>query len=110
MNSDETADHVVLIAAGRLVASLGMEDLLSRASGVVRVAGEEVGRLRKPLAREGATVTDDRGGGIRVGGVDSRLIGRLALELGIVLDELSPEHGGLEQTFLDLTSTTEPVR
>ena len=106
----ETADHVVLIAAGRLVASLGMEELVTRASGVVRVVGEDVGRLRAPLADEGATVSVGPDGRLDVSGIDSRAIGRIALDLHLVLDELSPERGGLEQTFLDLTSTKEPVR
>ncbi len=104
----ETADHVVLIAAGRLVASLGMEELLSRASGVVRVVGEDVGRLGSQLVREGATVRVGPDGRLNVTGIDSRSIGRMALELRVVLDELSPEYGGLEQTFMNLTSTRRP--
>ena len=106
----ETADQVVLIAAGRLVAHLGMDELLTRASGVVRVDGEDVGRLHARLEHEGATVSVGPDGGLNVSGIDSRAIGRIALELRVVLDELSPAHGGLEQTFLDLTSTVEPVR
>ncbi|HSU37127.1 MAG TPA: ATP-binding cassette domain-containing protein [Propionibacteriaceae bacterium] len=105
----ETADHVVLIAAGRLVASLGMEELITRASGVVRVAGEDLGLLPARLTREGATVSLAPDGRLDVSGIDSRAIGRIALELGVVLDELSPERGGLEQRFLDLTSTLERV-
>ena len=105
----ETADHVVLIAAGRLVASLGMAELVTRASGVVRVAGEHLGSLPARLTGEGATVSVTPDGRLDVSGIDSRAIGRIALELGIALDELSPERGGLEQTFLDLTSTLERV-
>jgi len=105
----ETADHVVLIAAGRLVASLGMAELVTRASGVVRVAGEDLGSLPARLTDEGATVSVARDGRLDVSGIDSRAIGRIAFELGVVLDELSPERGGLEQTFLDLTSTLERV-
>jgi ABC-2 type transport system ATP-binding protein len=105
----ETADHVVLIAAGRLVASLGMDELITRASGVVRVAGEDLGSLPARLTGEGATVSVAPDGRLDVSGIDSRAIGRIALELGVALDELSPERGGLEQTFLDLTSTLERV-
>jgi ABC-2 type transport system ATP-binding protein len=105
----ETADQVVLIAAGRLVASLGMAELVARASGVVRVVGEDVAKLQARLAREGATVRVGPDGRLEVSGIDSRAIGRIALELRVVLDELSPERGGLEQTFLNLTSTMEPV-
>jgi ABC-2 type transport system ATP-binding protein len=106
---EETADQVILIAAGRLVASLAMPDLLVRASGVVRVAGEDAGRLTGPLERAGATVRVDGDGSLNVAGLDSRTIGRIALANQVVLDELTPEHGGLEQTFIALTSTMEPV-
>lgn len=102
----ETADDVVLIASGRLVACLGMDELATRSSGAIRVAGEQVGRLREPLVREGATVRVDPEGRLQVSGIDARAVGRLALDLGVALDELSPERGGLEQTFLELTSTT----
>jgi ABC-2 type transport system ATP-binding protein len=105
----ETADQVVLIAAGRLVASLGMEALVTRASGVVRVAGEDVARLRGPLVSRGATVLEAPDGVLDVSGVDARTIGRIALELQVVLDELSPERSGLEETFLELTAR-EPRR
>ena len=87
-----------------------MEELVTRASGVVRVVGEDVGRLRAQLGDEGATVSVDPDGRLDVSGLDSRAIGRIAVDLHVVLDELSPERGGLEQTFLDLTSTKEPVR
>ena len=109
MNEQETADHVVLIAAGRLVASLGMEELVTGASGVVRVAGADLGSLPARLTGEGATVSVASDGRLDVSGIGSRAIGRIALELGVVLDELSPDRGGLEQTFLDLTSTLERV-
>ena len=59
---------------------------------------------------EGATVSVGPDGRLDVSGIDSRAIGRIALDLHVVLDELSPERGGLEQTFLDLTSTMEQVR
>jgi ABC-2 type transport system ATP-binding protein len=103
----ETADQVVLIAAGRLVATLEMAELVTRASGVVRVVGEDVGRLSAPLVGEGARVQVGPDGALDVRGLDSRSIGRIALELHVVLDELSPERGGLEQTFMELTSTRE---
>lgn len=106
----ETADQVVLIAAGRLVACLGMGELLARASGTVRVAGDGVGNLRVPFEREGATVREDHDGALAVQGLDSRAIGRIALHQGVALEELSAQQGGLERAFLEMTSPTEATK
>lgn len=106
----ETADHVVLIANGRLVAHLGTEELLAQDSGTTRVAGKTMATLREPLSRHGATVSDAPDGALLVAGVDSRTIGRIALEQQVVLDELTPESEGLEQTFIDLTTRNEQHR
>lgn len=103
----ETADHVVLIADGRLVASLGMGELKARTSGVTRVAGDGIASLREPLTRQGATVTDGADGALTVSGVDARTIGRTARDLRVSLAELTPERSGLEQTFMALTTKGE---
>lgn len=103
----ETADHVILIDSGRLVASVGMAELVTTASGLVRVAGEEAAALRAPLERAGATVITGPDRVLSVRGIDSRAIGRIALEAGVVLDELSPERNGLERTFMELTEAKE---
>lgn len=103
----ETADHVILIDSGRLVADLDMDELVSRASGIVRVAGEQATALREPLERAGATVTTGPDRVLSVRGIDSRTIGRIALDARVALDELSPERSGLERTFMELTAAKE---
>lgn len=103
----ETADHVILIDSGCLVASVGMAELVTRASGIVRVVGEQSATLREPLERAGATVVTGPDRVLSVRGIDSRAIGRIALEARVVLDELSPERSGLERTFMELTSAKE---
>lgn len=103
----ETADRVVLIAVGRLVAELTMSELAMRASGTTRVVTDDTAGLAGSLESSGATVHREADGVLDVTGIDSRAIGRLALEQQIALVELVPQHGGLEQAFLELTHPTE---
>lgn len=101
---EETADHVVLIAAGKLVASLPMAELVAQASGAIRVVADDVEALRSPLRGAGATVGDTTDGALLVTGVEPRTVGRLALEHGVVLGELRRERSGLEHAFLSLVA------
>lgn len=99
----ETADHVVLISEGQLVASLGMAELREHASGMIRVGGPDIAALRIPLENQGASVVNGFDGTLSVSGIDPTAIGRTALEEEIILNELTPERNGLEQTFMALT-------
>ncbi|MBF8185688.1 ATP-binding cassette domain-containing protein [Nonomuraea sp. K274] len=106
---EETADRVVLIAAGRLVANLTMAELTARTSGATRVVTDDGVRFAETLERAGATVHPGADGALQVNGIDSRAIGRIAFEHGVALVELTPMRGGLEQTFLRLTNGMEPA-
>jgi ABC-2 type transport system ATP-binding protein len=103
----ETADRVVLIADGVLVANLTMSELTTRASGTTRVVTEDGEGFARTLERAGATVHRTEGGALDVNGIDPRGIGAMALEHRVALVELTPARGGLEQTFLQLTTRTE---
>ena len=100
----QTADEVVIIAKGRLIAERSMAELLSQSSQrLVRVRSPQIGRLRDELERRGAKTTLDEDGAVSVTGSDEVAIGDLAAELGIVLHELAPQSGSLEDAFMELT-------
>jgi ABC-2 type transport system ATP-binding protein len=103
----ETADRVVLIAGGHLLADLTMAELTTRTSGSTRVVTEDGTRFAETLARAGATVHPAADGALDVSGIDSRGIGRIAVEHQVVLVELTPARGRLEQAFLHLTAPME---
>jgi ABC-2 type transport system ATP-binding protein len=96
------ADEVVIIHHGRFVASGTIDELVSRASGGVRVRSPQLTRLRELLVARGASLQDDDGA-LRVGGVAAEEIGELAAQHGVVLHELAPERATLEQAFFELT-------
>jgi len=66
------------------------------------VRSPQLAVLRQALAGEGIEVRDDADA-LVVSGVDSAAIGELAAKHSVVLHELSPQRGSLEEAFMQLT-------
>jgi ABC-2 type transport system ATP-binding protein len=99
-----TADHLLVIGKGRLIADASMDEFVqssSRQSVHVRSprAAELAARCRGGGATVGAGATDV----IEITGMDSAEVGRLAAAHGIALSELIPVRASLEEAFMDLT-------
>lgn len=104
---EQTADRVVVLGQGRLIADAPLAELLAgRATGTVRVRGPEpagLAALGERLTAEGATVSPD-GPGFSVAGATAARVGDLAHELGVRVHELTPVAASLEEAFLELTA------
>ncbi|MDE3086462.1 MAG: ATP-binding cassette domain-containing protein, partial [Acidobacteriota bacterium] len=99
-----TAEHVVVIGRGRLIADEPVAELLAQGSGrLVRVRTPEVERLSGLLVSRGATVEPGPDGTFAVRGLSAEAIGDLAADQGIRLHELTPLTPSLEEAFMDLT-------
>jgi ABC-2 type transport system ATP-binding protein len=99
-----TADHVIVVGRGRLLADTGMAELLrDAASDVVLVRSPHSEQLRALVVTSGATARDVDHGGIEVSGLSASEIGELAAGAGIALHELTPQQPSLEAAFLELT-------
>jgi ABC-2 type transport system ATP-binding protein len=99
-----TADHVVVIGRGRLIADTPMEQFIARYSeNVVLVRTPQAEKLREALNGLGAVVTTQQDGALLVNKTEAAAIGELAAANGIVLHELSPQRGSLEEAFMELT-------
>ena len=99
-----TAEHVVVIGRGRLIADALVADLLAQGSGgLVRVRTPEVARLSGLLVARGATVEPGADGTFGVRGLRAEAIGDLAADHGVRLHELTPLTASLEEAFMDLT-------
>ncbi|WP_049565494.1 ABC transporter ATP-binding protein [Nonomuraea sp. SBT364] len=100
-----TADHVVVIGRGRLIADTTTGELAGRFRRDVLVRAERPERLAEVLRAHGATVTcaDAAGDGLSVRGVDAAEIGALALRAGVALRELTSRSASLEEAFMELT-------
>ncbi|AKG45564.1 ATP-binding cassette domain-containing protein [Streptomyces sp. JH002] len=101
-----TAEHLVVIGQGRLLADTSMADFIRENSrSFVRVRGPEPERLRAVLERTGGgvTVTETAEGALEVEGTEAARIGELVAGQGLVLHELSPQQASLEEAFMRLT-------
>ena len=99
-----TADEVVIIGRGRLIAQIPIDDLLAKSSQrFVRVRSPQIERLKSALAEQGATTVLEEDGSLSVRGADEIAIGELAASIPVVLHELAPQSASLEDAFMELT-------
>jgi ABC-2 type transport system ATP-binding protein len=97
-----TAQHLLVIGHGRLLADASIEELLAGGAASVKVRSPRAGELTSLLAGRGATVEVD-GDELRVTGMDAADVGDLAAAQGIALHELTPQQTSLEEAFFELT-------
>jgi ABC-2 type transport system ATP-binding protein len=101
----QTAEHLVVIGRGRLIADTTVADIVAQAShnGAVTVRTPQASELRDALAGDGVAVTSDELEVLEVHGLTSAEVGTTAARHGIVLYELIPQKASLEQAFMSLT-------
>ena len=105
-----TADHLVVIGRGRLIADSSTADLIARSSqGFVHVRTPDADGLSSVLRAAGAAVHAEADS-LRVTGLDSAAVGELAALHRVVLHELSPRAASLEEAFMELTKDTVDFR
>ncbi|HUZ43809.1 MAG TPA: ABC transporter ATP-binding protein [Acidimicrobiales bacterium] len=102
-----TADHVIVIGRGRLLADCPTSELIrSASSNRVSVRTPDAGRLQTALAGPDVTVTVTAPDVLEVDGLASARIGEIALAERIVLHELVPQQASLEEAFMEMTADT----
>ncbi|MFF8029977.1 MULTISPECIES: ABC transporter ATP-binding protein [unclassified Streptomyces] len=100
-----TADHLVVIGQGRLLADTSMAEFIERNShSFVRVRSPQRERLLDVLHRAGITAVESGNGALEVDGSKAEYIGELAARHQLVLHELSPQQASLEEAFMRLTA------
>jgi ABC-2 type transport system ATP-binding protein len=101
-----TADHLIVIGRGKLIADTSVADFVARASAkVVVVRSPELPRLRAVLEAPGVTFEGGERGSLEVHGLTAGQVGDAAAEAGIALHELTPQQASLEEAFMSLTRT-----
>ncbi|WRS30969.1 ATP-binding cassette domain-containing protein [Actinomycetaceae bacterium MB13-C1-2] len=103
----QTADHVIVLGRGRVIADAPIGELLGSGISKVRVTSPDASRLIKELRSSGTTselsISVESDTRILVSGIEAPKIGQLCLNRGIELHELSPVNGTLEDAYLALT-------
>jgi len=96
-----TADRLVVIGRGRLIADTSLAEFVDRPGVLVRSDDDRVADL---LRAAGATVAPAATGGLVATGIGAREIGELALAHRVVITELTPQRGSLEDVFMAMTA------
>jgi ABC-2 type transport system ATP-binding protein len=106
-----TADHIIVIGRGKLIADVSVREFTALASrNVVRVRTPEAARLRDLLASDDVSVTSVEPGVIEVVGLNSEAVGKVACAESIALIELTPVQASLEEAFMELTQDSVEFR
>jgi len=99
-----TADHLIVIGRGKLIADTSVDDFVARASQkVVIVRSPELERLRHALVGPNVSFGEAGRGALEVHGLTAEQVGDTAAVAGIALHELTPQQASLEEAFMNLT-------
>jgi ABC-2 type transport system ATP-binding protein len=102
---EHTADRLVVIGRGRLIADEPLADFAARGrGGDVTVRTPDTAVLAALLTGTGAQVRPDGENRLVVTGLDADAIGDLAHEHGLRLRELTTSTASLETAFMELTA------
>src|SRR6201996_6650256 len=108
---ENTADHLIVIGRGRLIADCTMGEFVARASGAaVRVRTPSTDQFVGAVTAKGATAGVDGDGSIEVRGMSIEQIGDRAFGEGSRLHELAPVRASLEEAFMELTADSVEYR
>jgi ABC-2 type transport system ATP-binding protein len=103
---ESTADHLIVIGRGKLIADCSMSEFIARSSSAaVRVRTPAADELIKAVTAGGAT-TATADGAIEVRGMTAEAVGDIAFDQGIRLHELTLVHASLEEAFMELTASS----
>ena len=99
---EDTADHLVVLGRGRLLADVSMADVLG-AHVAVRVRSPEAPLLSVALRQAGGLVSLELDGALRVEGLDAERVGDVAFAARARVHELTLVVASLEAAYLELT-------
>jgi ABC-2 type transport system ATP-binding protein len=105
-----TADRLVVIGRGKLIASTTVSEFVGRAD-TVRVRSPQLDLLRRVLTDAGITVDDDaEASALLVRAAAGEVVGELAARNGITLHELTSQQVSLEDAYMKLTDDAVQYR
>jgi ABC-2 type transport system ATP-binding protein len=107
---ENTADHLIVVGRGRLIADCGMAEFIDRSSGqavMVRTPSPDV--LVRAVTAAGGTVTREPDQ-LRVRGLSEEQVGDIALASGLAVHHLAAAKVSLEQAFMELTADSVDYR
>jgi ABC-2 type transport system ATP-binding protein len=107
---ENTADHLIVVGRGRLIADCGMAEFIESSSGqavMVRTPSPDV--LTRAAAAAGGSVTRESDQ-LRVRGLSEEQVGDIAFASGVPVYHLAAAKVSLEQAFMELTADSVDYR
>ncbi|HQF02361.1 MAG TPA: ATP-binding cassette domain-containing protein [Phycicoccus sp.] len=99
-----TAEHVIVVGRGRLMADTSMADLIATSSsGAVLVTTPQADALATALTAPGIEIVRRTLEQLEVHGATAPEVGAVAARIGAILHELTAQQASLEQAFMDMT-------
>ncbi|MGV8967037.1 MAG: ABC transporter ATP-binding protein [Cellulomonas sp.] len=99
-----TADHIIVVGRGHILADAPVADIVARSAGTtVRVRSPQASRLVELLAGPGVSFTSTAPQAVEITGSTAEAIGEAAAAAQLVLHELTPVVGSLEDAYMSLT-------
>ncbi|ANZ41681.1 multidrug ABC transporter ATP-binding protein [Lentzea guizhouensis] len=98
-----TADHLVVVGRGRLVADVPMAELIASVERGVHVRSPRAGELVEVLRGDGVRISSAATDVLDIIGLSTEDIATRALQAGIPLYELTPQQASLEDAYAELT-------
>ncbi len=102
----QTADHIIVIGRGRLVADVPTQELLQAGTPSVTVRAEQAATIAPLLVARGGTVERPAAELLEVRGLTARDIAQVALDHRLLVHELVQRSRSLEEAFMDLTRSS----
>jgi ABC-2 type transport system ATP-binding protein len=108
---EDTADHLVVVGRGKVVADTGVAALLAAAAGGrVTLRTDAVSAAVLVLGSGGATVTANGDGTLTVSGLPAERVVTMLSQGGVPFSEVHAHRVTLEQAYLDLTRNAVEFR
>jgi ABC-2 type transport system ATP-binding protein len=107
---ENTADHLIVVGRGRLIADCGMAEFIDRSSGqavIVRTPSQDV--LARAITAAGGSVSRESEQ-LRVRGLSEDQVGDIALANRVPVYHLAAAKVSLEQAFIELTADSVDYR
>jgi ABC-2 type transport system ATP-binding protein len=103
---ENTADHLIVVGKGRLVADCPIAEFIARGSGNTVLAETPAPEaLARAVTTAGGSVTREaEPGRLRVHGLTEAEVGAVAFAAGVPLHHLAAAKVSLEQAFMELTA------
>ncbi|GHA74060.1 ABC transporter ATP-binding protein [Streptomyces termitum] len=100
-----TADHLIVIGQGKLLADTSMADFIRQNSrSFVRLRSPQRERLLDVLHENGFVAVESGNGTLEIDGTTTEALGELAAAHQLVLHELSAQQASLEEAFMQMTA------